>query len=848
KSTEIWSNISKMPYMQELQQELHLLDSLSARGSSLKGFLDKKVILTSLHVTGNTTSDFMFYIPVNTVEEHRYVRRLVENISKSEDFRIDTRNYQGFQITDVTNTLNENSFSFFSYHNNIVVSAAPVLVEQVIRRINKKNMESPAKDFDNINYLDQEDVFANVFINYRNLPQFLSLFFREEIRPEINALSSLCKNSMLEFKLHNNKIFLNGFSNPADREGSFYQLLQDQKPQPLEVRDYIPNRTALLLHFGIESMTTFRKNAPAAGAEEATGVAPAIIDSLARSYSRELALTYLEAYNINTSPEKVVFAYSQNPERTTRLIREIVSLNVAHLGESPQEERYSRYRIRLINLNELPMLLFGKTFKGFEQVYVAQVDKYTLFTADVTTMRTVLSDIDAQSVWGKSVAQQAFLEETQHEANLSIFVNTVNAWYLLSRYLTDEKVEAQLQNASLLKKFNLFSMQYSLTDKQYYTSILLKHQEEAPGRKKSDELVVSHTVKFSNLLTTRPFPVRNPVDKSSEVIVQDSSNVIHNIASNGKVTWTDSVAGPVAGTIHQIEVGQNKNLRYLFATTNKIYHLDRNGRDVENFPFNLSDSLRIQNLSVFDYDKNGDYKLVVDDYLGNIYMLDMQGNLLPGWQPLQLDYRLAAPPKHYKVNGKDVILVILENGYIYALTTEGNAYPGFPFSLRAPVISGAFAKPGATFKKSEFTIVTQQGEVVVFNLLGEVMKREQLLRSGRHTIFELVPEANDKAFVIVRQDLGRVTLFNQDMEQVLEKSFVTSAPKLVQFYHYGGDSRIYAITEAGPQKTYLFDAKGQLIGNRKLDSSFPVSIFYNDVNNQYQLFKAHGKEVKKMTF
>ena len=136
----------------------------------------------------------------------------------------------------------------------------------------------------------------------------------------------------------------------------------------------------------------------------------------------------------------------------------------------------------------------------------------------------------------------------------------------------------------------------------------------------------------------------------------------------------------------------------------------------------------------------------------------------------------------------------------------------------------------------------------MFNLEGEVLKRDQLLRPNRTTTFELVPEAQGKSFVIARQDLGRVTLFDQDRQQVLEHRFVTSASKLVQYFHFGGDRRLYAVTERGPQKTYLFNSRGQVVGNQPIDNSLPVTVLYNDSNNRYTLYKAHRNELKALVF
>ncbi|WP_242927694.1 hypothetical protein [Pontibacter vulgaris] len=841
RGTGLWDSFSTLPVVQRFEENILWLDSIAPGNQRLERFLNKKEILTSVHVVGKTDLEFVYYVPVNTVGEHRFLRTLTENLSKSEFFKEESRNYEGVLLTDITNASLGTSFTYFTHHNNIILSASPVLIEAIVRRIKRGEPVSIAAEFKHTNYLSQPDVYANIYVNYRELPSVLALFLQDDIMPQVRYLSSLCRNAMLELKLESNKIFLNGFSNPEELKSSLHNRMQPAAPKPLLVKNYLPARTAALLHFGVNQVARLHNPAKAAGT-----VYAATLDSLAASIKQEVAIAYLEAYNIKSKPEKIVFARMAKPARTASLLAQL-NKQVSNANKiRPHSERYGSYTLQQVNVTELPSQLFGELFTGFEQSYVVQIDDYLLFASEVATLRSLLDDIATDNVWGKSVQQKAFLDETLHESNFSLYLNTVNAWYILSRYMTDESREDLLQHATLIKRFNQISFQFARADEQYYTSFVFRSQDRSNTTK--DEFAVEVALPFSSRLDSKPYPVQSAVDRSSEVVVQDSANILHNISAVGKPGWTDTLSSSIRGGIQQIEFGPDKKLRYVFATANRIHAIDNQGQDAENFPFNVGDSLNIQQLSVFDYEKNGNYRLLVDDYLGNLYMYDIRGNAIDGWSPRRMDYRLAAAPQHLRVGGRDVILVLLENGYVYALDKQGETYPGFPFSLRSPVTSGVLVKPGADFKKSEITTVTKYGEVVVFNLLGRVLKREQLLRPTKRAMFEMVAENAGKSFVIVRQDEGRVTVFDQDLKELFEKRYVTSAPKIVQYFHFGGDRKVYAITETGPQKTYLYDAKGTLIGNHTLDNNQPVTIFYNDVANSYTLYKVYRNELKKLSF
>ncbi|MBC5775318.1 hypothetical protein H8S95_14660 [Pontibacter sp. KCTC 32443] len=836
--TELWQNLETLPIMQQFQDHLALLDSISPSKQRLNRFFDKKNILTSVHVTGKNTLNFIFYLPVNSVGEHRFLRTLTENITKNPDFEQNSRQYKGVLLTEVTYKPLNLRYTYFSYHNNMILSASPALIEEVVRRATLDNPASVAAEYKSADYLEQPDVYANVYLNNREIPALLNLFLKEDVMPQVQYLSSLCRSGMLQLKLEENKISLNGFSNPEPLKGSLHNNMVAVQPKPILVKEYLPTRTAVMLHFGIQQIARIKQQNKSADNNAA-------IDSLANTFKQELVLAYLESNSIRTRPEKVIYALSGNKQQTLNLL---YKLNTQAAQKSKTYTgTYGGYRIQQLAVPELPAKLFGDLFLGFEQLYLVELDNYMLFTDELSTAHALIDDVLAEKVWSKSPVQQALQGETLQEANFSLFINTVNAWYILNRYTSENERESLLQASSFIKKFNQVSIQYAKVEGQYYTSVVFRKQESSNQAESSFQ--VEFSVPFNSRLISRPFPVQNVVDKSREVVVQDSSYTLHNITAEGKHTWTDSIGSTLRGSIKQLPLGPENRLRYLFATTNRIHATDNQGQPLENFPFNLADSLNIQRLTIFDYNRSGNYNLLVDDDLGNLYMYDIRGNAIQGWQPRSLDHKLAADPQHLRVGTRDVILVMLDNGYVYALNKNGETYQGFPFSLKSPVTSGAVAKIGADLRRTELKTVTRYGEVITFNLQGRVLRREKLPRPSKRAMFELVQESNDnKSYVYVMQEQGRVVVFDQEQKKLFEKRFVTSAPKLVQYFNFGGDNIIYSITETGPQKTYLYDTTGRLIGGQPLDSSQPVTIYHNEAENNFSLFKVYRRELQKVNF
>ncbi|WP_026463970.1 hypothetical protein [Adhaeribacter aquaticus] len=842
-TSDIWDNLSTVRSIEALTENIAILDSLSGRNEGASRFLKRKTLLTSVHVVNKENFDFVFYIPVNTVGEHRFVRALVENIGKNEAFKEQVLSYQNHQITSIVNQQNNDSFYYFSYHNNLIISANLDLIKEIIRKIDRGQLESPAVDYKNINYLAQPDVFAHIFINYQQLPAFFNIFFKNEIQPDISFLSSLCRNSMLELKDQRGKLFLNGFSNPEILSDSFYNQVKNQSPQPFSLQGLMPSRTAMLLYFGLDKVTKIRHfNSK----DNESGNKPILTDSLANSFAKEVAIAYVAGVKTNAKTEKIIFARASDTRKTGALLNQLIK----ETGAPIHPESYAGFTLKALPIPDLPFLLFGSLASGFEQCYVAQVGDYYLFAPNAPALRGVLSDIKTENVWNKDEAQKGFLEQTQQETNFSLYFNAALAWNLLKEQVEENQRASLLRHESIIRKFDQVAWQFAQKENQYYTTLIVARPENDQVAKASlATFEVRNQVLFKSKLLTGPLEPQTEAATSLPVIlVQDSAFTMHQINSAGEIAWSDSLYEPLVSPVYQLLFKDNRP-RFLFATQTQVHCIDANGSEAENFPFHLPDSVQIQNLSVFNFNQTADFQFLIGDQQGNLYMFDNVGNTPPGWESKHLETALAANPQHFKINGRNVIITLQKNGYIYAFNSKGEVYPGFPITINAPLASSGFINVGNSFRKSQFTVVTQNGKLVTFNLTGELLSNKSIGALNSRQNFELVPDAKGKSFVIARHMGAKVSIYDQQGSKLLlEKNFVTSSRKEVQYFDFGPLNKIYALTETGPRKTYLHNYKAKLIGQQPVDNDQKVVVRFNAISNLYYLFTAPGREVRQFTF
>ena len=213
------------------------------------------------------------------------------------------------------------------------------------------------------------------------------------------------------------------------------------------------------------------------------------------------------------------------------------------------------------------------------------------------------------------------------------------------------------------KKFNFFNFENSDSLSENYKIFQLKKGDEIINvnglisdykKKALDSLMdLKFEASISNEIILGPLIVKNHINNSNEIVVQDSQNILYLINNSGQVEWTKKIDGKIIKEINQIDSYKNGKLQLAFVTKKSLYMLDRKGRDVGKFPLKFNDAIT-KPLSVFDYDNNKNYRLLITQN-NELYMFDSKGNIIRGFN-YDKKGRIITKPKHFRISNKDIIV------------------------------------------------------------------------------------------------------------------------------------------------------------------------------------------------
>ncbi len=863
-----WELLSSIPYFQQISDHIVQLDSLTGEEKSLEAFYHAKPFLLSVHVTSKDALDYLFYFPIRGAPQHALVQNVIKTFKEKPQITANKRVYNGYNIFELKDAETDTYFSYIIYKNFFVGSFTPFLVEDVIRNIDP---EQDIPDFRTANpdmfYNPQlENDEGNLYVNATKLPLLFSTFAANEKAGDLQRISALCQAMFLDVTLEDQDILLNGFStagaseNTANQEVSLVKTFSGQMPKKMSMQDYVPEETALLYHFTFDDPLLWQKRLYAylqqqngqeplaflktGNVTNSPGVVSA--EDIFSWFRGEIGLSIMESVAIN-NPDLLLLIDATDTTKALRTLQNVHAEVSKQPGDSMYTEQFGGHTLRELSYEEFPAHLLGPLFSGFEHCFFTFSGHYLLMANDVNTLKRVLLGRELENTWSKSVKQSVFLESIIEEANFSMIINTARAWEMLKANLSPKWKQIADKYASQIRAFEHLAFQISNTDEQYYTSLAINYKPaDIPSNAENMFATLQQTL-VDNPLSTQPFVVRSHTHQNFETLVQDKNQQLYLIGADGEVLWKDSLSAAIISDVHQVDYYNNGKLQYLFATPTALHIVDRTGSYVEGYPLKMPENVKIEWLSLIDYDNSKRYRFLVADTGGDLYMFDKTGTNLEGWTPLALEGRLSSPPFHLRVRGKDCIIAMEESGKVNVLTRRGGNYTGFPLVFDDKVHGPLFVKPGTNLENTELTTLTESGEITTFHLEGGVVSKEQLYRPSTEATFRLCIDELGKTYVIARQDFTKLSILNREGTLVFEKNYISqgalgSGLLGVQYYDFGAGNEIYAVTDKVQEFTYLYNAAGELYNNRPIESGFEIGLLYFEQDNKFRIYRNYENE------
>ena len=652
--------------------------------------------------------------------------------------------------------------------NYTISSNQDIILENIIRDQNKTNKKIDSDFYKLVKAADKNDPFNTFTITKKsnlseNILNNLSFF------PDLH-------NSWIgfDFKYSLEEVNMSGATRINDSINSKLSILKNIYPSEILTDRVIPNSFSSFFSFTIDDSERFIFN-----------------------FKNYLKGNDLSTENINFDSLNLINEINFVDDQEKFLILGINNID--------QLENYfelteidNLYNIKKININKDLEILVDNFDQEISTNYATLIDNSLIITESVSQIKKIINSERINDNLSSNSKYLSFKNQKSKKYSF-LWVNNNNSlgWIQKNSDLIKSKVYPFISFSGVINQ------NIALLDFDY---------SKAELSKESKGVFTEFFLTFDNEITTDPIWLKNHTNNQYDFIFQDSENYLYYYSNKGSLYWKKQIDEKIIGEIKQIDTYKNGRLQISFRTENRFYVLDRNGNEVKELSFKI-DSGEINNpVSIFDYEKNRNYRFVFTAE-NSITMFDSKGKRVRGFKPDIFDSTIINSPNHIRIDGKDFIIVQLENSDIKILDRRGRDRIKIDEKIQ-------FSKNPIFSYLKTFATTDNQGNLIQIDMDGKFMKKNLNL-----AIDNLIDIKNDNLVYISENNLS---IKGINVELPFGRY---SRPKI--FNEFG--NMLIGITNLDESNIYLYKDNGELLEGFPLKGNSIIDLRDSDKDDKIEI-------------
>lgn len=559
-------------------------------------------------------------------------------------------------------------FTMSSAKGIILISGQGVLVEDGIRKV------LGGKDDQRFNQaLKKHHKRDHLFLNFQNWPRFLGRFTNYNTFQKLQELKGPPGYAKYSFNFRKDGMQLSGPFHYLDTPS----IGDKCKPQQRHFASVAPMQTAFLKSFALPEEQVILKNALKVG--DTSSSSPTRYDSLENWYEFDLKRDFLPLIGhqvslginepIGREFRRHTFAviHYKDTAQSFPALRKFAANQGSHpkTVTTLQDMTYRDHPIRQLPMGNAFQLTFGPLFQYLKNPYYTLLEDCAVLAEAPVTLKRIIDDYEAgqtlQNAPHYENLNNYLLPKSQHFT----FIHPNRASDIPLSFLKEELKGPYKKQLQYYSQFSGLAFQLQADSSGMYSQItLMERTTTGSATEKLWEQSLDTT------LSQAPEVVIQPETKTPELILTDKQDHLYRMSNDGAIQWKKALVNPKMGSVDTIDLYQNGNQQYLFATRGKLHLLDEDGKEVGGFPLSLSAPAATEAVAL-GYEGQGKYRYFIGCQNNRIYGYRSGGNPLPGWRPVQLDAPLAFPLKYFLYGGKLRIFGVTEKGTLSLWNTQG---------------------------------------------------------------------------------------------------------------------------------------------------------------------------------
>ncbi|MDR3094008.1 MAG: PQQ-like beta-propeller repeat protein [Bacteroidales bacterium] len=825
-----WLQLCKIASLGQLNDELEQWDAFSRKpemADLLRGHL-----MFSLHPVGKDEMRLMGCIRMSA----KAIDRL-SNAFKQHWAGIavtSTHEYDKTAITDVAFTRKEDATLNFSYafrKGYLLFSRSTLLLENALRHLDSGEDITRQGKLADLMRTAGKNAAANLYLNYAQMPRMAQTLLHVDRLQTITPVVHIADWTALDLNLKPELLLLNGFTASNSKSDQWLATLQHQQPIPVSITDAMPPTTYAFFWMGIQQISQYFADYGAYLGNNKDLSYKRELDRIANTYHLDIQRDFAEQFENEVaqvypylgqlSPEGDVFALFRikSTSAAVAMIEDWQNSIIEATG-TQSENRFALQFDEKLSFTayhipfDVPGALFGQLFAGRHE-WCAVADNYLLFGATPEHLKRYLHYTALHASLQTDLTYGRLSNEFASRCNLMFYCNPAESGSFFKQVFKPDAFKELEAAEEVVSQVHAAVFQLSTSNEMWYNNIFIKQQSnESIAR--SAGLQTSWESMLDTAIAFKPQLVQNHSTGEMEVFVQDMSGAAYLLNNIGRILWKTPVADPILSAVCQIDAYKNNKLQMLFNTRNHIYLVDRLGNMVDKYPIRLP-APAVGAISVFDYEKNKDYRIMVACEDRKVYTYDRTGKMVAGWQFNRSEHPVQTDIYHHRADNKDYI-VFADKYKVYILDRQGRTrtQPEYNF----PVGNNTAIE----LHNTSLVMTDTVGTLHFISLADGSIRKQTIKKYSPAHFFDFRDVNGDRQNDFIFADGDKIEAFRQDGTLIFSITADETVSMRPNIYEFAANDQKTGIVAPRKNLIYLYNSKGELQKGFPLTGSTLFSI------------------------
>jgi len=675
-NSNIWKEFSDISSLSELDGQLKTLDSAVRENRDLEAILENEPLFVSAHINGMNHFNYLFVcsVPANSQAALTAYLDSLKGNSPANNLQYEETTIHCLQI-------DEKNMFYYTISNGIFISSfGPALIKESLRQLETGISLMNNAYFTKVLHTSGGQSEAHVFVNLQTFTNVSSSLFNRSFYPTLSSMQDLGQWMGLDVTINPDELIMTGFTDCDSTGSQFLNLFQHQSSHEIRVASVAPANTAFMVCHELSDYGLFHKNyLQYLGVHNKNRSRSEWIARIEQDYGVGIE-KYFYPWIHNEIAQIVTEPSDSTLQNDTYVLLEATDINVAMnklttLADTMASRKkvklvdsgYMHHEIRSLNVDNVTGNILGSCFDGVTKSWFTSVGNYVVFANSMNALKTFIYEYEGGNILEKDSYYKDYIRQhIESESGIYIYNNLMLSPVLYAKYL-DKGCTGELKKMKdVFGKFNAASIQFSSLQGMFYTNIYFKRN---PTYRK--EINSLWQIALDTTLATHPYWVKDYISHGEYVLVEDKNESVYLLNNNGHIEWKKKIEGYIQSPIFEVDALRNRKIQYAFNTSDNIILLDRKGNSMDGFPVKLK-YFASAPLSVFDYDNNRNYKLLLPGSDLKIHAYDLTGKPVKGWNMPETREIVKCPVHYCQIDKKDYIIAIDDAGKVYVVDRKGD--------------------------------------------------------------------------------------------------------------------------------------------------------------------------------